>query len=120
METQPTQSPSLAGLTTGLTVWEAKERAGLLALETEKWREKRLLAEDPDTTADVLHQMGRDIAEVSKISIGKREEWKKGFLLCEAVAAHPNTPPGLLLELFNGQRYSRFLGVDRWDYRRHS
>lgn len=47
-----------------LTAWERKERDGLLALETEEWREKRLIAEDPDTTGDILARYFREASTV--------------------------------------------------------
>lgn len=85
--------------TVDLTIWEAKERAGLLALETVEWREKRLIAQDPNTTADVLKSF-------TDFLLDELEQWYPGqpmnrapdvqanmLLLGEAIFAHPNTPP---------------------------
>jgi hypothetical protein len=72
-----------------LTTWEAKERAGLLALEPEEWREKRLVAENRDTAPNVLAEFGNSV-----LMLGARTENTIPFagLLAEAIAAHPNTP----------------------------
>ncbi len=90
------------------TAWDAKEQAGLLGLETDEWREKRLIADAPDTTADVLERFsGEALAFHNKAKHRneaapqktKSEHWRKSDLLLEALAAHPNTPPHALAEL---------------------
>ena len=99
----------------GLTEWERKERDGLLALETEQWREKRLVAEDPNTTADVLEQLARTVWD----ELGHWEHYEpmhsapdvqaNTLLLSEAIFAHPNTPPHNLASLLD-RVFSRDLG----------
>ena len=76
---------------TTLTTWEAKERAGLLALETKKWREKRRIAEDPNTTAEMLDKM----TDYYNIATDWRSasEYNEYALVADALLAHPNTPP---------------------------
>ena len=80
---------------TPLTTWEAKERAGLLALETDEWREKRMVASDPNTTAKVLHHL----ADAVYLSYCRSANDYVPYLLVEAVAAHPNTSPHDLIDL---------------------
>lgn len=108
-----------------MTEWEAKERAGLLAIETEERRDQRRIAEDPDTPAEVLNRLARQAlddrtpdrfawfrhldslreqAEANPATRAeplpwKRAPWRRSELLFQALAAHPNTPPGILVEL---------------------
>ena len=93
---------------TTLTTWEEKERAGLLALETDEWREKRIAAEDPNTTADVLEHFSEEALGARKevkhrnevaSQRTKGEYWRKSDLLLESLAVHPNTPPCALAEI---------------------
>ena len=70
------------------TTWEQKERDGLLALEISEWREKRRIAEDPNTTADVLAGLVR----------GDDYDAASFLLLVEAIVANPNVPPAILEE----------------------
>ena len=81
MEAQPTN---------GLTVWEAKERAWLAAIETDEWRDKRRIAEDPNATADVLHGLLDQLDQVEEM---------RNHSLIVAMAVHPNTSPDDLLRL---------------------
>lgn len=103
METQP------------LTAWEAKERAGLLALETKKRRKRRRVAEDPNTTADVLEQLTHVVWEelgfwLSGEPMGNHRNVRVNtLLLAEPIVAHPNTPPRALKRLLE-RVFDRELG----------
>ena len=82
---------------TALTAWQQKERDGLLALETAQWREKRMVAEDPDTTADVLACL------LQAVEVAVQREGFTGFaifypLIADAVAVHPNLSPEIILK----------------------
>lgn len=105
------------------TAWEAKEQTGLLARETDEQRARRTLAEDPNTPASVLEDMThwalherdqnrfawfRHMDEVRKRqetgaaedpNLWKRAPWRQSELFLQATAAHPNTPPAVLIEL---------------------
>lgn len=76
-----------------LTTWEQKERDGLLAHETDEWREKRLVAEDPNTSGEVLVNLYEDI--VAHWTRNTRNDDYKTHdqpdTLAETLAAHPNT-----------------------------
>ena len=82
-----------------LTEWQQRQWAALLADETPEWRDKRHLAEDLNTTEDVLERFIDDILDAynANDSVAKL----RVCLLAEAVAAHPNTPPNLLRYLLN-------------------
>ncbi len=91
-----------------LTTWEQKERDGLLALETDAWRQKRLIAEDPNTTADVLEKFGFDVDAIfHDPDVDNDAKLLRNLahisLLGEAVVAHPNTSPQTLTSLLNLQ-----------------
>ncbi len=101
--------------TTNLSEWEAKERAGLLSLEMEEWCEKRRVAEDPNTTADVLEQFAEAVCQ-------ELDVWQPGepmgnadnvqvntLLLTEPIVAHPNTSPHVLKRLLE-RVFNRELG----------
>ena len=82
-----------------LTGWQERQWAALLAAETPEWWDKRYLAQDSNTTADVLERFIDDIYNaygdndrVAKVQI---------CLLAEEVAAHPNIPPNRLRLLLN-------------------
>ncbi len=86
-----------------LTTWEQKERDGLLALETDEWRQKRHIAEDPNTTADILAELSDSVHKayhtVDSEGYAVRGVSHSACLLAEAIAAHPNVPPQRLLSL---------------------
>ena len=90
---------------TALTTWEAKERAGLLTRETTEWREKRHIAEDPNTTADVLEAFVEAVLKTLGIweynePMGSApDEQANCVLLGAALSAHPNIPLRALQEL---------------------
>ena len=82
------------------TKWERKERDGLLAQEPAEWREKRLIAEDPDTTGETLARLVEVISDTcAYCTMGEVPYANKLALLVDAVLAHPNTPPRALLRL---------------------
>ncbi len=123
METHPLSdlsSLNTAPLTVPLTVWEAKERAGLLAIENDEWRQKRLIAEDPNTTADVLKRISEETIAFCETAVTNymvqmgcltgssprrlvRQQSQPATyvhsLLLQALAAHPNMPPEAILHL---------------------
>ncbi len=84
-----------------LTVWEAKERASLLALETDEWREKRRTAEDPNTTADVLDLLCSAAEDFAHENLLSEYYYNEVCLVTNAVLAHPNTPPRSILSIFS-------------------
>ena len=89
---------------TTLTTWEAKERAGLLALETDEWREKRIAAEDPDTTADVLEHFALEVDTAfhhDEADSFIASCFAKTTLCGAGILANPNAPPGTLASLLN-------------------
>ncbi len=96
MPATPNTAPPAAPSADTLTVWEAKERAGLLALETDGWRERRLIAEDPNTTAEGLARL---IGEVEAIVVNTPYTPKDPFqLTANALSVHPNTSPEQILK----------------------
>ena len=94
------------------TEWEKKEREGLLAQEPAEWREKRLIAEDPDTDGETLARLTSAISDGCAYCImGEVSYHNKFALLSDTVLAHPNTPPPCLLRLlylFELNNYRRF------------
>ncbi len=80
------------------TPWEAKERAGLIALETPEWREKRAVAEDPNTPGETLARFVDDAfsfahqAKYAQNSGDTALRDKPVWMLLNAAALHPNTP----------------------------
>ena len=80
------------------TEWEKKEREGLLAQEPVEWREKRLIAEDPDTDGETLARITSAISDGCVYCIMSEVSYHNKFaLLADTVLAHPNTPPDCLL-----------------------
>lgn len=93
-----------------------KARRELLAIETDELREKRLVAEDPNTTGEVLNSLIDRFNRFNRHVYEAHFDFDKGDLakmaLFEAVAAHPNTPSDLLLFLvrcsFSYDAFSHF------------
>ncbi len=88
-----------------LTAWEAKEHAGLLAIETKEWHQKRLVAEDPNTKAEALKHIADDVAAADRIASRTKNDainqQNPADLVIEALVAHPNTPPLTTVVLLN-------------------
>ena len=85
-----------------LTEWEKWERNGLLALETPEWREKRAIASDPDTTGDTLARLADKVDFAWYV--GGNNDHPNMCLLAEAIVAHPNTTPDILIRLLDYRR----------------
>lgn len=117
-------APSATPAPIPATEWKTKEQAALLERETNEQRDNRSIAEDPNTPASVLEKITRQALharfhdrfawfrhqdEIRKQqeadggeadpALWKRAPWRHSELLLQAVAAHPNTPPALLIEL---------------------
>ena len=76
-----------------MTKWEKREYARLLATETPEWREKRRVAEDPNTTSEMLAQLAGEAANERQSHEASYQAGTPSSLLACALAAHPNTPP---------------------------
>lgn len=82
-----------------LTVWEAKARTAQIACETKEWRQKRLIAENPNTTADALLMLAR--------SVVARNHSTDVTLLYEALLTHSNLRPDCIVPLLKSFAWHR-------------
>ena len=82
-----------------LSEWDTREYEELLTRETPEWREKRRIAEDPNTTADELSHLEEAteafIESHTEVIVAKANV-PKIHLLLHALAAHPNIRPETL------------------------